>query len=818
MLFRSFCLASVLALSTSAWANNLTNLERVHHVGAVAQDQESLLEGWAQTRAVQLKPVFGNYYLVMGKEGSALDKGWSDSLPAGTQTLAVFREAQKTALKISDGRLRFRLTEAGQVRAVSRALAGFAPKFSIVHQKTRVYEAVINNAEAVIEASRAMNALADTLWATPDFIYKKSLKGETNDPLLESQWHHAWIGSRAAWDISQGSAEVVIAIIDSGVDMEHPSFEGKLVAPYDPLDRDQDPTPDYSDAHGTSCAGLAAAKGNDSFGGIGVCPNCSIMPIRILSESGYSRYGADSDAFRWAVDNGAQILSNSWGTIEPSQIPPNLADAIVYAADTARDGKGAVVLFAAGNDSRENEPYELASHPMVLGVAATSSRDYREYYSNFGDDVDISAPAGAVTEDMLGAKGYADGDFTYSFGGTSAATPVVAGVAGLILSLNPELTRGQVYEVLTSSTDKIGNQPYVDGFNKYYGFGRVNAYRALQTAVGGEICQPVDEICDNGLDDDCDGLTDERDPSCAPELIGVGIACVSDLDCGSEATCLGEDYGFPNGYCTVGCEGTCPDDGVCAPIWQGQSACFDSCSVREDCRDGYDCLDMGGATACVPSCTVSGCGQGEMCNEQTGDCYHDGPIAAGGPCTDSVECANDGFCFSEAEYGVLGGYCGDFCNTDADCGEGFGCENFGRFDMCTVNCQYNDDCRDGYVCYPTDDNPEMGMCWESCFTAGCEEGSFCNQYGLCGDEMPPFGEERPDNPINEGGDVDEGGSAPVCACDTTWACSEGCECDPECIEGKDGDSGCNSAGAELWWFLMMLGALQLTIRRRRILV
>ena len=112
---------------------------------------------------------------------------------------------------------------------------------------------------------------------------------------------------------------------------------------------------------------LAAAKGNDAYGGIGVCPNCSIMPIRILSESGYSRYGADSDAFRWAVDNGAQILSNSWGTIEPSQIPPNLADAIVYAADTARDGKGAVVLFAAGNDSRENEPYELASHPMVLG-------------------------------------------------------------------------------------------------------------------------------------------------------------------------------------------------------------------------------------------------------------------------------------------------------------------------------------------------------------------------------------------------------------------------------------------------------------------
>ena len=126
---------------------------------------------------------------------------------------------------------------------------------------------------------------------------------------------------------------------------------------------------------------------------------------------------------------------------------------------------------------RENEPYELASHPMVLGVAAASARDYREGYSNFGDDVDLSAPAGAVTEDMLGAKGYSSGDFTYSFGGISAAGPVVAGVAcGAHFEVNPELTRGQVYEVLTSSTDKIGNQPYVDGFNKYYGFGRANAY------------------------------------------------------------------------------------------------------------------------------------------------------------------------------------------------------------------------------------------------------------------------------------------------------------------------------------------------------
>ena len=102
--------------------------------------------------------------------------------------------------------------------------------------------------------------------------------------------------------------------------------------------------------------------------------------------------------------------------------------------------------------------------------------------------------------------------------------------------------------------------------------------------------------------------------------------------------------------------------------------------------------------------------------------------------TDSVECANDGFCFSEEQYGILGGYCGDFCNSAADCGEGFGCEDFGRFNMCTVNCEYNSDCRDGYVCYPSDSNPEMGMSLGILLHCWVRRGSFCNQYGLCGDE------------------------------------------------------------------------------------
>ena len=125
----AYLLQALLALSTNAWANDLTNLERVHHVGAISQTQKSLLDAWSEGRALQLEPVFGSYYLVLGKDGSALDKGWAATLPAGTQQLAVFRESQKTSLKISDGRLRFRLTKEGRLRSVSQALAGFSRSF-----------------------------------------------------------------------------------------------------------------------------------------------------------------------------------------------------------------------------------------------------------------------------------------------------------------------------------------------------------------------------------------------------------------------------------------------------------------------------------------------------------------------------------------------------------------------------------------------------------------------------------------------------------------------------------------------------------------
>ena len=226
MLFRSLFVASLLALSTNAWANDLTNLERVHHVGAISQTQKSLLDAWSEGRALQLESVFGSYYLVLGKDGSALDKGWAATLPGWhAATRCLSRSAEDLA---KDFRWSAPLP-ADQRGASSLGIAGFGGLFPEVFGRPPADPCIRSGPQCAwgrARRSRAMNALADTLCATPTSS-TKSLKGETNDPLLDSQWHHAWIGSRAAWDISQGSAEIVIAIIDSGVDMEHPSFEGK---------------------------------------------------------------------------------------------------------------------------------------------------------------------------------------------------------------------------------------------------------------------------------------------------------------------------------------------------------------------------------------------------------------------------------------------------------------------------------------------------------------------------------------------------------------------------------------------------------------
>jgi len=159
-------------------------------------------------------------------------------------------------------------------------------------------------------------------WAVPDYLVPAELLFIPDDALYPDQWHlggqgHENISAEDAWDISTGDAHVVIAILDTGVDTSHPDLDPeRMVSGYDAVHDDDDPSPSSKaiDHHGTACAGLAAASGNNSIGVSGVCPGCSWMAVRVFDEGGYMALSALSGGILWAVDHGAWVLSNSWPT------------------------------------------------------------------------------------------------------------------------------------------------------------------------------------------------------------------------------------------------------------------------------------------------------------------------------------------------------------------------------------------------------------------------------------------------------------------------------------------------------------------------
>jgi subtilisin family serine protease len=327
-----------------------------------------------------------------------------------------------------------------------------------------------------------------------------------NDPLFPRQWHLENTGRNGAkrgadvkaieaWTLTKGSRRITIAVIDDGFDLGHPdlSDRGKIVAPYDFGEDDLDPSPGLRDAHGTACAGVATAVGGNRLGVTGIAPGCRLMPIRIpldgLDEAAIAR------AFRWAAARGADVISCSWGPADGTGVkeplPLIVKAAIDQAVEKGRKGRGCVICFAAGNG---DEPVELdgyASYLKVIAVAATTDQDRRAWYSDYGKAISIAAPSsggrnGIWTTDVQGRRGYNPrDDWTGDFGGTSAACPLVAGVAALVLSVNPGLTAPEVRDVLQSTADKVdprGGRYDARGWSAYYGYGRVNAARAVREA------------------------------------------------------------------------------------------------------------------------------------------------------------------------------------------------------------------------------------------------------------------------------------------------------------------------------------------------
>lgn len=385
--------------------------------------------------------------------------------------------------------------------------------------ETLVIAKVTDRSPNPLKVANFLNDISLVQTAEPDldtFVDEYDIDLPT-DNLLSHEWHLKNSGRvvDANWNLQKGadakvidawnrlgnigSSNVVIAVIDNGFDLTHPDLKGKIHKPFDLWNQSSHVTqgnPSYT--HGTPCASVALAAANGN-GIVGAAPNAKFMPV-----SGTS-FGlrATEQMFDYCITNGADIISCSWGTTDSSfSLSPLKEEAIAKAARQGRGGKGCIILYAVGNEN-ENFVNFYATHPDVIAVAASTSKDEHATYSNRGKEVTVCAPSNGDWP-ILAARAWWDnglswetgnykfyrdgrnrGDKYKHFGGTSSSTPLVAGICALMLSANPELTAKQVKNILMRTADKIGSPSEYDstGHSNKYGFGKVNADKAVAEAI-----------------------------------------------------------------------------------------------------------------------------------------------------------------------------------------------------------------------------------------------------------------------------------------------------------------------------------------------
>jgi subtilisin family serine protease len=323
------------------------------------------------------------------------------------------------------------------------------------------------------------------------------------------------IGFCQSREISLGHQNIVIAVIDHGFEMNHPDLANVHLQSFD-TETGTSPAHVLGD-HGTACAGIIGANSNNDLGVSGIAPECAIMSISnsLIGTPNSRQRRADGINFAW--QNGASVISNSWGSGVQYQI---IDDAIDDALSQGRNGLGCIVVFATGNDNGAIN-YPANSNQDIIAVGALSPCGERKnptscdnetwWGGNFGIQLDVSAPGVLMpTTDRQGALGYNDangtnGDFTQSFNGTSAATPHVAAIAGLILSINPTLTQNQVRDIIESTCTKVGSYNYqtttgrTNGiWHEEVGYGCVNAYEAVLAAQNIYSISGPSNLCSEG--------------------------------------------------------------------------------------------------------------------------------------------------------------------------------------------------------------------------------------------------------------------------------------------------------------------------------
>lgn len=405
-----------------------------------------------------------------------------------------------------------------------RRTNSFVPHQVIVYDPQRKH-----SGEELLEVANRWAEMDETIFATPNFV--SQYRREAAPSVRSEEWHLDNKGGGGAltgedveilqaWKKTKGKREIVVAVLDDGVDIEHVNLKTRIWKNPDTNAKDvngrdyfvPEDNPEHfnprpklfrfpyeqmagNDIHGTCCAGVIAAMGkklNGSNGSVGAAPGCRILPVKIFHADDLARDEAVANAIRYAAQH-ADIISCSWS----GGFSPDLEQALEDAGEIGRDGLGAAVFCAAGNDGRNRVGYP-ARDPNAIAVGASTDQATLADYSNTGPEIAFVAPSpggtrGIFTTDVSypnrgfnigdANAGGADGLHTNDFGGTSSATPLAAAVGALVLSVHPKLNRTALRDLLAETADKIGTGYDANGHSNEFGSGRINAGKAVEAAL-----------------------------------------------------------------------------------------------------------------------------------------------------------------------------------------------------------------------------------------------------------------------------------------------------------------------------------------------
>jgi len=326
-----------------------------------------------------------------------------------------------------------------------------------------------------------------------------------NDPLFNSQWNLRRINAELAWDMTGSSSDIIIAILDTGVNYNHEDLKNKMWRDsasgnygYDFVNNDPDPMDDHK--HGTMVAGITAAAVNNGLGIAGIAKNSKIMAVKVMDSTGEGKVEDIAKGIRYATDHGARVINMSFGLSSPSQI---LAEAIDWAWS-----HGVVLVAATGNKGLNQIDYP-ATNPKVLGVGAIDQNDFITSFSNYGPEIDVVAPARNIVSSSWMPT--AQLNFYEMGSGTSFAAAHVSGLVALLLSTDPSLSPAQIIKRIRASADKLAGMNGI-AFTNQYGYGRINLSNAVSfDKIGPQISAAINNEAGNFVLSGT--ITDDNTPS-----------------------------------------------------------------------------------------------------------------------------------------------------------------------------------------------------------------------------------------------------------------------------------------------------------------